>query len=173
MISSTYCWVLDFFLQPDVQFVECCICCIRDQKLHLPEDVGWIGNMDQMERIGEESADVSSSHILRGNFTTVATKKANIWQNDKKYIFASILKTRQGCFIECPTKTCFLGIKKTPTHYASIWGLVWRNPKGFLISISFRGCTFTSPFRFDLFYFVDFHSALTLAFKKPCFGGTL
>ena len=39
---------------------------------------------------------------------------------------------------------------------ASIGGLVWRNRKGFLI---YRGCT--SHFRFDHFYIVDFHSALT------------
>ena len=31
----------------------------------------------------------------------------------------------------------------------SIWGLLWRNPKVFLMWISFRGCT--SHFRFDLF----------------------
>ena len=61
-----------------------------------------------------------------------------------------------GCF----TKTCFWWKKIGSTRSASIWGLVWRNPKGFLILTSFRGCT--SHFRFDLFYIVDFHSALTL-----------
>ena len=49
------------------------------------------------------------------------------------------------------------------TCSASIWGLLWRNPKGFLILTTFRGCT--SHFRFDLFYIVDFHSALTLSGK--------
>ena len=34
------------------------------------------------------------------------------------------------------------------TCSASIWGLLWRNPKGFFILISFRGCT--SHFRFTL-----------------------
>ena len=33
------------------------------------------------------------------------------------------------------------------TCSASIWGLLWRNPKRFLIWISFRGCT-----SFDIFY---------------------
>ena len=46
------------------------------------------------------------------------------------------------------------------TCSASIWGLLWRNEKDFLILISFRG--YTSHFRFDIFYIVDFHSALTL-----------
>ena len=54
----------------------------------------------------------------------------------------------------------FLMKKLGSTRSASIWRLVWRNPKGFLILISFRGCT--SHFRFDLFYIIDFHSGLTL-----------
>ena len=51
-----------------------------------------------------------------------------------------------------------LGISVSQKHFvmkkcgstcsASIWGLLWRNPKGFLILISFRGCT--SHFRFTL-----------------------
>ena len=59
-----------------------------------------------------------------------------------------------GCF----TKTCFM---KTvwSTCSASIWGLHWRNPKGFLNLACFRG--FKSNFGFDLFYNVDIHSALT------------
>ena len=53
----------------------------------------------------------------------------------------------------------FLMTKIGSTRSASIWGLLWRNPKGFLILTTFRGCT--SHFRFDLFYIVDFHPALT------------
>ena len=52
----------------------------------------------------------------------------------------------------------FLMKKFGSTRSASIWGLLWRNPKGFLILIGFRECT--SHFR--VFYTVDFHSALTL-----------
>ena len=33
-------------------------------------------------------------------------------------------------------KTCFWR-----THSGSVWGLLWRNSKGFLLLISFRGCT--------------------------------
>ena len=54
----------------------------------------------------------------------------------------------------------FLTKKYGSTRSASIRGLLSRNPKGFLILISFRGCT--SHFHFHLFYIVDFHSALTL-----------
>ena len=38
------------------------------------------------------------------------------------------------------------------TRSASIWGFFWRNPKLFLISTSFKGCT--THFRVDLFYIV-------------------
>ena len=54
----------------------------------------------------------------------------------------------------------FLMKKIGSTRSASIWGLLWRNPKGFLILTTFRGCT--RHFRFDLFYIVDFHSTLIL-----------
>ena len=53
-------------------------------------------------------------------------------------------------------------LKKTKigsTSSAIIWGLLYMNPKGFLILRTFRGCT--SHFRFDLFYAVDYHPALT------------
>ena len=56
-------------------------------------------------------------------------------------------------------KNTFFKNKLCPTHQASAWGLVWRNPKGFLISTKFRGSS--SHFRFDHFYNIDFHSALT------------
>ena len=56
------------------------------------------------------------------------------------------------------------GVKQIgSTRSASIWGLLWRNPKGFLILTTFRGCT--SHFRFDLFYIVDLHSALTFTWE--------
>ena len=55
----------------------------------------------------------------------------------------------------------FSKTNKSPTHQASAWGLVWRDPKGFLISTNFRGSS--SHFCFDHFYIVDFHSALTFA----------
>ena len=43
------------------------------------------------------------------------------------------------------------------THHALAWGLVWKDPKWFLISTKFRGAS--GHFRFDLFNIVDFHSA--------------
>ena len=43
------------------------------------------------------------------------------------------------------------------THHALAWGLVWKDPKGFLIPTKFRGAS--GHFRFDLFYIVDFHLA--------------
>ena len=47
---------------------------------------------------------------------------------------------------------------KSTTHHALAWRSVWKDPKGFLILTKFRGAS--SHFRFDLFYIVDFHSAL-------------
>ena len=44
------------------------------------------------------------------------------------------------------------------THHASALRLVWKNPKGFLISTKFRGSS--SHFCFDHFYIIDFHSDL-------------
>ena len=58
-------------------------------------------------------------------------------------------------------KNTFFKNKLSPTHQASAWGLVWRDPKGFLIPTNFRGSS--SHFCFDHFYIVDFHSALTFA----------
>ena len=46
---------------------------------------------------------------------------------------------------------------KSITHHAIAWGLVSKDPKGFLISTKFRGAS--GHFRFDLFHIVDFHSA--------------
>ena len=60
-------------------------------------------------------------------------------------------------------KIMFLMRKIGSTYSATIWGLFWGNPKGFVILASFRGCE--SHFRFDLFYNIDFHSALTLSGK--------
>ena len=48
--------------------------------------------------------------------------------------------------------------KISATHHASAWGLVWRNPKGFIILNKFKGSS--SHLKFDHFYIVDFHSAL-------------
>ena len=48
---------------------------------------------------------------------------------------------------------------KSTTHQALARELVWKDPKGFLILTKFRGAS--GHFRFDLFYIVDFHSALT------------
>ena len=48
---------------------------------------------------------------------------------------------------------------KSATHHASAWGLVWRDPKQFLISTKFKGSS--SHLKFDHFYIVDFHSALS------------
>ena len=45
------------------------------------------------------------------------------------------------CGLGCPTKTCFSKKKNGSTRSTSIWGLLWRNPKGFLILTSFKGCT--------------------------------
>ena len=55
----------------------------------------------------------------------------------------------------------------SPKHvFCKYLGLHRRNPRGFLILTSFRGCT--SHFRFDHFYIVDFHSSLSLqvTFRK-------
>ena len=66
------------------------------------------------------------------------------------------------CTEGCTTKYVFFQQQKiSTTHHASVWGLVWRDPKGFLISTNFRGSS--SHFCFDHFYIVDFHSALTFA----------
>ena len=46
------------------------------------------------------------------------------------------------CSVGCTTKTTFFKNKISPTRQASAWGLVWRNPKGFLISTMFRGPNF-------------------------------
>ena len=56
-------------------------------------------------------------------------------------------------------KNTFFKKEISATHHASAWRLVWRNPKGFLISTKFKGSL--GHFCFDLFYDVDFHSALT------------
>ena len=56
-------------------------------------------------------------------------------------------------------KTLFSKQKISTTHHASAWVLVWRDPTGFFISTKFRGSS--GHFRFDHFYIVDFHSALT------------
>ena len=53
-------------------------------------------------------------------------------------------------YIRVYRENMFFKIKISATHNASAWGLVRRNPKGFLIST-----------KFDLFYIVDFHSVLT------------
>ena len=58
-----------------------------------------------------------------------------------------------------PKNTIFKN-KLSPTHQASAWGSIWRDLKEFLISTKFRGSS--SHFRFDHFYIVYFHSALTL-----------
>ena len=71
----------------------------------------------------------------------------------KKKLWESPLHTRVY------HKNTFFRNKISPTRQASAWGLVWRNPKGFLISTMFRGSS--SHFRFHHFYIVDFHSALT------------
>ena len=63
-------------------------------------------------------------------------------------------------------KNTFFKNKISPTRQASAWGLVWRNPKGFLISTMFRGSS--SHFRFDHFYIVDFHSTLTFQDRDLC-----
>ena len=62
-------------------------------------------------------------------------------------------------------KNTFFKNKISPTRQASIWGLVWRDPKGFLILTMFRGSS--SHFRFDHFYIADFQSALTFLDREP------
>ena len=52
----------------------------------------------------------------------------------------------------------FFKKKISATHNASAWGLVRRDPKGFLISTMFRGSL--GHLKFDHFHIVDFHSAL-------------
>ena len=62
---------------------------------------------------------------------------------------------REGCF----TQTCFLKKKKIgSTRSASIWRLLWRNPKGF------GGCT--SHFLFDLFLHCRFSLSSAQGWKK-------
>ena len=53
---------------------------------------------------------------------------------------------------------------KSTTRQALAWGLVWKDPKEFLISTKLRGAS--SHFRFDHFYIVDFHSALSARPRK-------
>ena len=43
---------------------------------------------------------------------------------------------------------------KSTTHQTLGWGLVWKDPKGFLISTKFG--VPSNHFRFELFYTVDF-----------------
>ena len=74
-------------------------------------------------------------------------KLMNLWKSSKQP------------FTRVYQKTIFFKSKLSPAHQASAWGLVWENPKGFLISTKFRGSS--SHFRFDHFYNIDFHSALT------------
>ena len=62
-------------------------------------------------------------------------------------------------YIRVYRENMFFKEKISATHNASAWGLVRRNPKGFLISTMFRGSL--SHLKFDLFYIVDFHSVLT------------
>ena len=70
-------------------------------------------------------------------------------------------KEEKSGFSKSIIEMIFSKTNKSPTHQASAWGLVWRDPKGFLISTNFRGSS--SHFCFDHFYIVDFHSALTVA----------
>ena len=60
--------------------------------------------------------------------------------------------------LECTKNTSFKN-RLSPTNQASAGGAIWRDPKEFLISTKFRGSS--SHFRFDHFYIVDFHLALT------------
>ena len=78
-------------------------------------------------------------------------------------------RPQNDMFIRVYHKNTFFKNKKRPTRQASAWGLVWRNPKGFLISTMFRGSS--SHFRFDHFYIVDFHSALTFLDRDLCSEG--
>ena len=60
------------------------------------------------------------------------------------------------------SQNMFLMKRNGSTRSASIWGLFGRNPKDFLILIILGGAHRTSHFRVDIFYIVDFHSALAL-----------
>ena len=86
------------------------------------------------------------------------TRMIVVWRMKKK-LWESPLHTRVY------HKNTFFRNKISPTRQASAWGLVWRNPKGFLISTKFRGSS--SHFRFDQFHIVDFHSALTFLDWDP------
>ena len=54
-------------------------------------------------------------------------------------------------------ETMFFKIKISTTHNAAAWGLVRRDPEGFLILTTFRGTL--GHLKFGHFYIVDFHSA--------------
>jgi len=62
------------------------------------------------------------------------------------------------CRLVWSKKTLFQ-TKISATHHASAWGLVWRNPKGFLISTKFKGSL--GHLKFDQFYIVYFYSPLS------------
>ena len=94
--------------------------------------------------------------------TFVAKVKTYVHPNFLYYwIFCILLKRNEQWALSMRVyhKNTFFTNKLCPTHQASAWGLVWRNPKGFLISTKFRGSS--SHFRFDHFYIVYFHSAPT------------
>ena len=74
----------------------------------------------------------------------------------RQFVFHSVFDVR--CTLGCPMKKNFFKNKMSTTHNASAWGLVRRDPKGFLISTMFRGSL--GHLKFDHFYIVDFHSAL-------------
>ena len=59
-----------------------------------------------------------------------------------------MFKTRWS--VECFTKTTFSTKKNGGTHHASALGLVWKDPKGFLILTKFKGSS--SLLKFDHFF---------------------
>ena len=93
---------------------------------------------------------MSSVHLLSvflpsSIMNLLCSKKGEIWFN--------------SCIYEGVSEKHLFKIIKSTTHQALAWGLVWKDPKGFLISTKFRGAS--SHFRFDHFYIADFHSALS------------
>ena len=90
--------------------------------------------------------------LLSGKISMIVSKALRF----EKAIFLS--KVVKAVCTRVYRENMFFKKKISATHNASAWGLVRRDPKGFLISTMFRGSL--GHLKFDHFYIVDFHSAL-------------
>ena len=126
---------------------------------------GWIYFEVNISSIERRCLNESLRYCWQHNFSIVMTQSSPFGGQNlfKRFYRASVWAKRVvgddfslgNWSIGCFTKTYFWWEKNGSTCSASIWGLLWRNPKWGLILISFRGCT--SHFRSDLFCIVNFH----------------